>query len=94
MSSRDLSEDGFLYEDDLQDEYADSDGIGDDLPDDMAASQKEKVRARHGKSHVGGHRKQIRVRPMSPEQMQRYPDTKSVIITKMDGRQLCLVRKD
>lgn len=94
MSQYDPLGDGFLYEDDLQDEYADVDGVGDDLPDDMAASQKERVRARQGKKHEGGHRKQIRVRPMSPEQMERYPDTKSVIITKTDGRQLCLVRKD
>lgn len=40
-----------------------------------------------------GHRKNIRVRPMGPKLEAKYPKTRSIIITHMDGKQLCLVRK-
>jgi len=96
MSKYDSGADGFLYEDDLQDEYADVDGIDEgSLPEDMAAVQSHSIRRQRGeRAESQGHRKQIRVRPMSPDQMNKYPDTKSIIITKTDGRQLCLVRKE
>jgi len=94
MSNYDSGADGFLYEDDLQDEYADVDGIDEgSLPEDMAQVQTHSIRHARGEREAG-HRKQIRVRPMSPDQMNKYPDTKSIIITKTDGRQLCLVRKE